>query len=67
MTFHPPKPQTLARRQRNRLAEQEISRSENRNRLATLAKRDGPDSIFAELHQEAVARDAAAKPTGATN
>lgn len=67
MTFKPPTQKTLARRQRNRLAEQEIARSDNRNRLARLAKRDGPGSIFDELHQEAQTRDAAAKskPTGA--
>jgi len=65
--FHKPKPATLARRQRNRLAEQEIARADSRNRLAALARRDGPGSVFDELHREAVERDASAKqkPTGA--
>lgn len=51
--FRPMKPETIARRKRASAIEQMRRRTEAVERLTVLAKRDGPDSIYADLLAEA--------------
>lgn len=56
MTFRPMKPETVARRARERVREIAERNAASKARLQELVKRDGPDSIWAELLAEVEAR-----------
>lgn len=53
--FHPMKPETIARRAREREEEARRSRERLRARLEEAAEREGPGGIFSELLAEHMA------------
>lgn len=55
MAWHKMKPETIERRGRERAQAVENRRTDAVERLAALVKRDGPDSIWAELLAERTA------------
>lgn len=59
MAFHPMKPETIERKRREHLQARHAGRQELLRRAQEAARRDGPDSLSAELLADLVAHFAA--------